>query len=426
MISTENCLSCKKIRMLSSEKKCAIHVKLDSLLNSNVLNTNYIQGSSPPGVFVGTSNYPNVSIGPMVPLIQGDTEILDTPELWMGKNFNEIVNFRHSLIRGYKKTHVLDARSGSNFLSQLQELSMTVKPIDSELILSKKPNNILEFDEGSQPFGPIAPLSSFKLTNTSVDQRIEKAFYDNDLNASEAITDLYQNDVIFSRLQRSFSLGMFGLKKRRRIVPTRWSITSVDNILSLKLISMIKNNQSIDEYHVFHYSYLDNVYVVILIPQEWKFEWIEAWFDQSLLASNFPETDFVNEVQMSEYTSSEGYQPVTIGDWESYSGRKTYAKPGGCYYTSRFAVAEYLNSIRKQAGVIILREIRPGYIMPVGVWNVRESLRTLFKQKYESFDSLDKALNHSSTFLEIPKRNWVKCSYLLRQAYYQRKLTDFT
>ena len=247
MISTENCLSCKKIRMLSSEKKCAIHVKLDSLLHSNDLNTNHIQGSSPPGVFVGTSNYPKVSIGPMVPLIQGDTEILDTPELWMGKNFNEIVNFRHSLIRGYKKTHVLDARSGNNFLSQLQELSMTVKPIDSELILSKKPTNILEFDEDSQPFGPIAPLSSFKLTNTSVDRRIEKAFYDNDLSASEAITDLYQNDIIFSRLQRSFSLGMFGLKKRRRIVPTRWSITSVDNILGLKLISMIKNNQSIDD-----------------------------------------------------------------------------------------------------------------------------------------------------------------------------------
>ena len=64
--------------------------------------------------------------------------------------------------------------------------------------------------------------------------------------------------------------------------------------------------------------------------------------------------------------------------------------------------------------------------MPVGVWNVRESLRTLFKQKYESFDSLDKALNYSCNFLEIPKRNWINCSYLLRQAYYQRKLTDFT
>ena len=129
---------------------------------------------------------------------------------------------------------------------------------------------------------------------------------------------------------------------------------------------------------------------------------------------------------MSEYVSAEGYQPVTVSDWESYSGRKTYAKPGGCYYTSRFAVAEYLNSIRKQAGAILLREIRPGYIMPVGVWNVRESLRTLFKQKYESFDSLDKALNYSCNFLEIPKRNWINCSYLLRQAYYQRKLTDFT
>ena len=64
--------------------------------------------------------------------------------------------------------------------------------------------------------------------NVRVDQRIEKAYYDKELKANDAVVQLYTKGVPVSRIQKSFSIGSFG--KTRRLVPTRWSITAVDDI----------------------------------------------------------------------------------------------------------------------------------------------------------------------------------------------------
>jgi hypothetical protein len=415
------------MRLLSKERRCAIHVKAESLARHlPFIDTEHIQGSSPPGVFVGRFGYPNVLVGPMVPPKSGDTQILDTPEWWLGKNFEEIVDFRFGLVRGYSKANIHSVKTGGKLIETLQEVAMTTRPMDTELLLSKKPNKVLDLSEDSQPFGPIAPLASFKTSsNGSVDRRIEDAFYDKDLKASDAVFGLFKNNVLVTRIQRAFSMGMFGIEKNRKLVPTRWSITAVDSNLGLKLIDEIKAYETIDEYRVYKYSYLDNVYVAIFTPEKWKFEWIEAWFEPELLATSFPETNFAEDVVMSSYTSPEGYVPAMLGDYEGYWGRKTYAKPGGCYYATRLSVAEYLNSIRRQAGAIMLREIHPGYIMPVGVWNCRESIRALLRTEYERFDTLDSALNYACTILEIPKKSWIEASGLLREGYFQRKISEF-
>jgi len=249
----------------------------------------------------------------------------------------------------------------------------------TELVLTRPPRKILDMREDSQPFGPIAPLASFETSNSSVDDRIEKAFYDRDLLADDAVLNLYRNGVLVTRIQRAFSLGMFGENKRRKLVPTRWSITAVDSNLSLQLMARVRQHSLIDEYRVYKYEYLDNTYVGILTPESWRFEWIEAWFEPELLATSFPDVNMATDVETSSYVSADGHQPVMLGDSEGFRNRKTYAKPGGCYYSARLAVSEYLDSIGRQAGAIMLREIHPGYIMPVGVWNVRESLRALFK-----------------------------------------------
>jgi len=284
---------------------------------------------------------------------------------------------------------------------------------------------MLDLREDSQPFGPIAPLTSFRAGNSSVDNRIEKVFYDGDLPADDAVLQLYRNGVLVTRIQRAFSLGMFGESKRRKLVPTRWSITAVDSNLSLKLMARVRHHPHVDEFRVYKYTYLDNIYVGILTPESWKFEWIEAWFKPELLATSFPDVNMVEDVEKSSYVSSAGYRPVMLGDSEGFRGRKTYAKPGGCYYSARLAVSEYLDSIGRQAGAIMLREIHPGYIMPVGVWNVRESLRALFKTPFERFDSMDNAMNHVSGIFEIPKRGWMETSMLLQNAYIQRKISEF-
>ena len=72
----------------------------------NLFSSNFVSGSSPPSVFVGAYGYPKVQVGPMVPPIHGDTSVLDTPELWLGKSLEDIVNYRLSLVRGVQSVPV--------------------------------------------------------------------------------------------------------------------------------------------------------------------------------------------------------------------------------------------------------------------------------------------------------------------------------
>ncbi len=368
------CPMCKRVQRLSGEERCAIHVKAMTLAaHHKEFDTKQISGSSPPGVFVGRFGYPKVFVGPMVPPVSGDTEILDTPEWWMGKGFDEIVDFRYSLLRGYTKANVFDAHKGGRLIETLQDVAMMTRPVDAELILIRPP----------------------------------------------------RNGVLVTRIQRAFSLGMFGENKRRKLVPTRWSITAVDSNLSLRLMARVRQHPLIDEYRVYKYTYLDNTYVGILTPESWRFEWIEAWFEPELLATSFPDVNMATDVENTNYVSADGHRPVMLGDSEGFRNRTTYARPGGCYYSARLAVSEYLDAIGRQAGAIMLREIHPGYIMPVGVWNVRESLRALFKTQFERFDSMDAAMHYISTIFEIPKRGWIENSALLQKAYFQRKISEF-
>ena len=56
-----------------------------------------IFGASPPAVFIGSWNYPRVLAGPLVPSFSvEDTAIMDLPERWVNKSFNEILRFRLS------------------------------------------------------------------------------------------------------------------------------------------------------------------------------------------------------------------------------------------------------------------------------------------------------------------------------------------
>src|SRR5579872_5275333 len=258
--TAEMCLACRGAKLLCGKPKCPILTKADGFARhaGSLMSSDVIEGSSPPGVFIGRFGYPNVLIGPMVPAIHGETEYLDTPEMWKGKSIEEIVDYRYSLIRGTARANIFDAQQGTRLVESLQEIAMSTKPADSELRLLKKPVNRISFSENSQPFGPSAPMKRFRSSgNISVDHRIEKAYYDKDLKASDAIFQLYRNGVLFSKLEKSFSVGVFGERKKRKLVPTRWSITAVDSNLSLRLIEEIKDYDTIDEYRVFVYSNLD-------------------------------------------------------------------------------------------------------------------------------------------------------------------------
>jgi hypothetical protein len=401
------CLSCRGAKLLCGKPRCPIIVKAQSLARMGPgIGTNEILGSSPPGVFVGRLGYPKVSVGPMVPPQFGDTTILDTPEEWLGRPIEQIVDYRYSLVRGNSRSTVEEAREPGRLLSSLQELAMAAKPVDTELKLTKAPRRILTLSEDTQPYGPSGPLQRFKIDNPSVDRRVQTAFYDRDLDAAGAVEELYRKGVLVTRIQKAFSLGMFGVGARRKIVPTRWSITAVDSSISLGLIEKVKHRPTIDEYRVYGFRVYDNQYVAILLPEPWRFEWIEAWF---------PNTTW------NQFTT----QPYMIGDYEEYFGRTKYARVGGCYYSTRLAVAEALERERKQAAAIVLRETYPGFIMPLGVWNVRESIRELLKQPFERHEKFSSAMDSALSRLVISKSKWMRESVLISRELSQTKISAY-
>jgi hypothetical protein len=114
-----------------------------------------------------------------------------------------------------------------------------------------------------------------------------------------------------------------------------------------------------------------------------------------------------------------------ISSHEFFDGRKEYAEIGGCYYAARLAVNELLQRERRQSGAVIFREAHPGYLLPVGVWNVRENVRMALTQKPRKFSTLEQALGHVQTRMDIPIPTWMNHSAVLQDMKHQRRLDDY-
>ncbi|HWY33262.1 MAG TPA: hypothetical protein VNX68_01370, partial [Nitrosopumilaceae archaeon] len=126
----------------------------------NLFSSDFISGSSPPSVFVGTYGYPKVSVGPMLPPIHGDTMILDSPEQWLGKSLEEIVNYRLSLVRGIQNIPITNP--SGKYIENLQEVAMASRPIDSDIQFLKNTSPVTSIDGENPPFGPIGEIKTAK------------------------------------------------------------------------------------------------------------------------------------------------------------------------------------------------------------------------------------------------------------------------
>jgi len=342
----------------------------------NLFSSDSISGTSPPSIFVGSYNYPKVSVGPMVPPIHGDTSLLDSPEKWTGKSLEEIVNFRLNLVRGIQKISV-NATEG-RYIENLQEVAMSSKPIDSDLEFYKSVSSI-SLDGESAPFGPIGEIKSAKFSSSSSTKSIENIFYDKDLKSKDAILNLYNSGINVSRIQKCFSIGMLG--KERKLVPTKWSITATDDIISKSLTEEILDYSLIDTCRVFSYEHLGNFFSVVLFPHRWIYEMIEAWYHNGILGFGSDHED----------ARGIGHPPAIAG----------------AYFAAKLAIVEYLSKNKIQSGAIIFREIRPEYAIPVGVWQIREGIRAAMKKKPLIADNFDHAITLASKTMSISKSEWL-------------------
>ncbi len=406
------CLKCRGVKKLCGKKRCPVLQKYYSHVEKSGdgrFDTNEIVGNSPPSVFVGRHNYPKVNIGPLVPPETGDTSIYSQPERWFGKaDMNDIISMRSNLTRGKKKLNKnvkIENLRGEE--EEIRYLVLSKKPTETEVVFEKNLSETIRIDGMSQPHGPTAPLRSFQRGSMESDRRMEEVFYDTDLKASKAVKKLYNSGISVSRIQEIFSIGGTGTKSKRKMVPTRWSITAVDDILGKDIRREVKTYPRIDSWRVYEAEYLDNQWVIVFTPESWRYELIEAFY---------PET-----------TWNPSRDSIAIfGDHEEFDGRSEYASIGGCYYSARLAALEKLDQERKQAGVIVLREAKPGYILPVGVWNVRESVRNALKNKPMEFEDHKKTMGYLEQTLDIGLDQWLSASNILSHRKSQRDLRSFT
>lgn len=372
------CAECKG-RLLCGRLRCPLIEKFRILKRIEV--SPEILDPTPPSIFVGRIGYPKVYTGPLVAL-NVDPVYADSP--WMWKSIEEAIKLRVSLLRTSKPVRVDSTRDPDRFVQEVQEVAASLKPVDVEARISKVRKKA-EFDDVMQPMGYSATVEDLKITeNPRIPDRVEKVYHD-ELKAVEAVMNLYRHGFSTYYLQRIFSAGILGTGEGRKFVPTRWSITAVHSIIAEELKKEISEHDSVNEYQVFYHEHFGNHFEVILYPSRYRFHLIEIWKRKSFWS---PREDWI------------GY------DWEDIRPKRRYSSLGGGYYAARVAAVEYLSRIKRQAGVIVVREIKPEYYAPLGVWVVEEGVRRALKKDGERLESFDEALNVAAKRIQTESRKW--------------------
>jgi len=398
------CIRCRGSRYLCGLAYCPVVVDSIARIRLERIEGEVLEGSSPPSVFVGRTGYPLVRIYPSSPPIRGDTSSYEDPSRWLQIDLEEFLAMRLSMVRGYREYRVEVASKPPRELEDIMALSLSPGPSDVEMLFERKPRGDVILSDISPPMGPSAPLKRISLGSLRpVERIVEKVYSDRDLRARDAIYILYSSGIDVHRISRILSVGAMG--RRRRVVPTRWAITAVDKTVSDSILKEVKGYSVIDKVMLYKRYSNKNLFIAILIPHSWAFEWGEAWYPGTIW-------------------NMWGTYPWVEVDYEGYHGRRDYPAIGGCYYASRLAVLEALRSIRRQAAVITWREIYEGFDLPVGVWYVRENMRAMLRTEPEVFDSLGEALARARELMRTPIERFISRSGVLR-IIAARKITGF-
>jgi len=404
---TNLCTLCRGYKKLCGRGVCPILEKkrireaIVPLINKDIF------GASPSAFFVGDWNYPKVLVGPLVPPVHDGTDIFDLPEGWHGKNLDEIIRFRSLLVRSKEFVKVGDARNPTGYLEKSQEIVMSKRPVDVELVLKKTPHFGLEFSQFSPPTGPSGFVESIKITENPKVPRVVDKITSDDIKASKGISILYDKDIAVSHISKLLSAGLLGEQKNRKLVPTRWSITATDDMLSKNHLKKVKTSPEINKFEVYHDEDLGNRFVVFLFPSSWCYEFLECWLPGSMFLES-------------------SLSPSVIADYELYDGRKEYASlTAGAYYAARFSVTEHLFEKGRQAGALVFMEVHPSYHTPVGVWRVREITRTALEKKPEMFDTELDAEKRIGEILSLSFERYKEKSAILNLKHKQKTLFDW-
>ncbi|WP_292364542.1 MULTISPECIES: hypothetical protein [unclassified Methanoculleus] len=347
------------------------------------------QGSA-PSVFVGSYGYPKVAGGPLM------IDDADHPPDWIARGLaiDDIVGLRARTIRG--------AGEAKGLSGNIQEIALSNKPLDVEVRFVKPVAFDLRFDGTIAPVGLTGAIKKMDvLENARVDRAVDRATSDTDLSATAACELLNASGTDVYRITQLLTAGLLGNEKKRRVVPTRWAITAVDDTVSKQLKKKIARYPPLSGIEVFSASLYGNHIVCLLVPGDWRFEMIEVWGKQSLWGDG-SETIAVD----GEGLAKSGYSPLA-----------------GAYYSARLAVAEYLESVRRSARVLVLRNVTGEYWAPLGTWVVREATRNAMRGGKTPCADLRQAIDLASRLIGFTR--WQPHSRLIPELVTQKTLFDF-
>jgi hypothetical protein len=336
-------------------------------------------GSTAPSIFVGSGSYPDVSAGvlapvdvhrPVGPANDGSGDVADyaTGPHWYRRGFSidDVFRARTGLLNAAQRTDVRVADEWTGFTGVQREVAIADRPVDVEVGLDGPLEVDLDLSlaDVSTPTGPRASAESAELAeNPHVPRAVEKTLEDDDWRAEGAMNYLYERGFDVYDVNTILSAGALGTEENRRLVPTRWSITAVDDTIGRFLRGQLRNAPSVDRTEVWYNEYLANRFWVILAPGDWEFELVELKAPGSVW----------------NYDPEAGY--LVASDYEGYEGRTGYVEEtAGAYFAARLGALEHLADRGRQAKVLVLREVTEGYWGPAGVWQVRETVRNAFRE----------------------------------------------
>lgn len=275
-------------RRLAEEKSYGILDHLETFQDrfEETVQGDSLYGGVSPSIFVGRSNYPNVSTGILSPVGHDeDAASFETSAAWYdeGVSIDDVFQRRTSLLnsnRGTKVTNVADSWDG--FLGTQREVAIADRPVTVEIGLDGKPS--LDLDG----------------------------------------VEIYRNEFI------------------------------------------------------------GNAFWVILAPGRWEFELIEL---------KAPGSVWNPDPEAGMYLAA---------DREGYEGRTGYVnETAGAYHASRLGVLEHLQERGRQAKALVIRHVSDDYWGPVGVWQIRESIRHAFEGEMADAETFGDAVRDVTEYLPV-------------------------
>jgi len=229
--------------------------------------------------------------------------------------------------------------------------------------------------------------------NISTNEKIER-YLNTDIKARNAIIELYEKGVNEHQIINLLALGNFGININKKLVPTKWAITTFDQCIEKYLFSKINLFRPIIQYELYNFKDKGNHFVVILFPKNFIGEIIES----------FPgaiEKDYIN--------------------FENKLDKQIPSTAGG-YYATKLGIYEYFRERKKFSAFISIRVIND-YEIPLGVIFVREAIRQVMKNQSVSFSNqLELEIFLKENFLE--HYFLYKNSKIVKELN-TKKLTDF-